>query len=582
MRSCGTQPRIRAGALVRRLAAALAVFLAGLGLPGAAPGSRGTGTYLYRVDLTGDAVAVTARLPVRESKDFAFLVAPGGHTPEHLRVRDAQGEREVTLDDPEGMVFRVDGLQAGLLEATYQIPLGGDCTTGFCRDSAGILLRAADILIYPVGIDPRLETPCQIDFTIPARWKLITPDGLNDGTIHAGSLAKLGATTLNAGDLTVTRMEEGPLLMTQTTGWETGPGAVQTVLGAYLQEQERLLGEAAGQGPGQAIRVVPVPETGVAEITALPPDLLLLRLSGGLDRRQLAALLVKPFSRLFQQRMEEDLASARSTATLWWRRGFTRYATLLTGLRSGAVPEERFLARLLDAWLNLSSRSPLAGRTSLAAAGALDSEVAREFTADGGLLACFMLDLRIRRRTANSSGIGALLAATRGSTVDNQLLRREASRLGGDDLGNRLGLWLYRPAVPPLADELPLAGLELADAGTGEPFIGLALQENVPVISRVFESGPARARGLRPGDRIIAVNGKPVTRSAQVDEDLARRSPGESVEVTVRTANGQMYQAVLDVWERVQPVLRHAPDAPLAAINAWNRLARGDASAFVN
>ena len=46
--------------------------------------------------------------------------------------------------------------------------------------------------------------------------------------------------------------------------------------------------------------------------------------------------------------------------------------------------------------------------------------------------------------------------------------------------------------------------------------------------------------------------------------------------------DGQSYTTILDMWEKVSPVLRRAPNASLAALNAWSNLVRGEATTFAN
>ncbi|HTF46425.1 MAG TPA: trypsin-like peptidase domain-containing protein [Pseudonocardia sp.] len=52
----------------------------------------------------------------------------------------------------------------------------------------------------------------------------------------------------------------------------------------------------------------------------------------------------------------------------------------------------------------------------------------------------------------------------------------------------------------------------------------------------VRPGGPAAAAGLRPGDVIIAIAGEPVTDVLAMQDVLARRSPGERVDLTVNRA----------------------------------------------
>ena len=125
------------------MAAALALATTFL-VPG--PGVMAAGeaaSFRYRIDLTQQPAEVVARFPVRESKDFAFLTTLTGHPIRDLVVQDKRGLRTIQNTDEPG-VFRVDGLAAGTVEASYHLDLAGDCRQGSCRSRDSVLLRSGD------------------------------------------------------------------------------------------------------------------------------------------------------------------------------------------------------------------------------------------------------------------------------------------------------------------------------------------------------------------------------------------------------------------------------------------------------
>jgi regulator of sigma E protease len=63
-------------------------------------------------------------------------------------------------------------------------------------------------------------------------------------------------------------------------------------------------------------------------------------------------------------------------------------------------------------------------------------------------------------------------------------------------------------------------------------FWSLGLPSNQPVIGQVLPGWPAQEAGLRPGDRIVAVNGQAVDQWQDL-VGLIRRSPGAKLELTV-------------------------------------------------
>jgi serine protease Do len=63
--------------------------------------------------------------------------------------------------------------------------------------------------------------------------------------------------------------------------------------------------------------------------------------------------------------------------------------------------------------------------------------------------------------------------------------------------------------------------------------LGLLFDRGV-VLSDVLPSGPGAEAGLRPGDVVIALDGKPMENARQLDVNLYRRAPGETVTLSVR------------------------------------------------
>jgi len=63
--------------------------------------------------------------------------------------------------------------------------------------------------------------------------------------------------------------------------------------------------------------------------------------------------------------------------------------------------------------------------------------------------------------------------------------------------------------------------------------LGLVYDRGV-VLSDVTPEGPAHLAGLRPGDVVISLDGKPMQNARQFDVNLYRRAPGETVTLAVR------------------------------------------------
>ncbi|MGB9886359.1 MAG: RIP metalloprotease RseP [Moorellales bacterium] len=70
-------------------------------------------------------------------------------------------------------------------------------------------------------------------------------------------------------------------------------------------------------------------------------------------------------------------------------------------------------------------------------------------------------------------------------------------------------------------------------------FWSLGLPSNQPVIGQVLPGWPAHEAGLRPGDRVVAVNGRPVDEWQDLVETI-RRNPGTRIELTVERSGRRL------------------------------------------
>ena len=119
------------------------------------------------------------------------------------------------------------------------------------------------------------------------------------------------------------------------------------------------------------------------------------------------------------------------------------------------------------------------------------------------------LNTMILSQSGGNEGIGLAAPSNIVRSVYEQL--RRGGRVRRGIIGVRA-----QTISPPLAAGLGL----LSDRGV--------------VLSDVAPSGPAAAAGLRPGDVVVALDGKPMENARQLDVNLYRRSPGETVTLAVR------------------------------------------------
>ncbi len=119
------------------------------------------------------------------------------------------------------------------------------------------------------------------------------------------------------------------------------------------------------------------------------------------------------------------------------------------------------------------------------------------------------LNTMILSQSGGNEGIGFAAPSNIVRTVYEQM--RKSGRVRRGVIGVRA-----QTITPPLASGL-----------------GLVFDRGV-VLSDVTPAGPAEAAGLKPGDVVLTLDGKPMENARQFDVNLYRRAPGDSVTVSVR------------------------------------------------
>jgi serine protease Do len=142
------------------------------------------------------------------------------------------------------------------------------------------------------------------------------------------------------------------------------------------------------------------------------------------------------------------------------------------------------------------------------------------------------LNTAILSRSGGSEGIGLAAPGNIVRSVYEQI--RKTGRVRRGVIGVRA-----QTITAPLA-----AGLSLgSDRGV--------------VLSDVLPGGPGASAGLRPGDVVVALDGKPMENARQLDVNLYRRAPGETVTLSVRRGPEPLDVAVA-VVERPEDLDRFA------------------------
>ena len=82
--------------------------------------------------------------------------------------------------------------------------------------------------------------------------------------------------------------------------------------------------------------------------------------------------------------------------------------------------------------------------------------------------------------------------------------------------------------------------------------LGLVFDGGV-VLSDVLPSGPAAAAGLRPGDVVMALDAKPMENARQLDVNLYRRAPGDTVMISAKRGGETLVVPVVVVERPEDP-----------------------------
>jgi serine phosphatase RsbU (regulator of sigma subunit) len=82
--------------------------------------------------------------------------------------------------------------------------------------------------------------------------------------------------------------------------------------------------------------------------------------------------------------------------------------------------------------------------------------------------------------------------------------------------------------------------------------IGYVAAGRFEVIKSVYPASPAESAGLKPGDHIIAVNGRPLRDQYSINDVWARSRPGQGVELTIRRAGVSAPLEVRSAFRAIQ------------------------------
>lgn len=248
-----------------------------------------------------------------------------------------------------------------------------------------------------------------------------------------------------------------------------------------------------------------------------------------------------------------DLSSEVHTTLLWVFEGFTSYYDDLGLRRAGLLSEADYLKRLAGVITRVHRGS---GRFRQTVAESSFDAWTRFYKADEnapnaivsyyakGALVALALDLELRRRSAGRCSLDDVVRGLwarhgGGDGVPEHGVERLAAELTGLDLHDFFEHALRSTEDLDLGGLLAHVGVELrwqapAAAAGYVPQLGAGLDTGAELarVTQVLDGTPARAGGLAPGDRIVAVDGVRPPGGALADW-LARLPADEAVTVHV-------------------------------------------------
>lgn len=520
----------------------------------------------------------------------AYVLQDYGENVEDFQAFDVFGKPlpVVRLDRQR---WRIGGLRSGYFRATYRVryPMRFGQRN---IDTTHALIEGPMTFVYLQGYR---RQPLSVSFDFPAEWKIATAlkpvrsggydywaedyDTLIDTPVELGNFEEFQFTVSNVRfDVAV----DGPIAF--------NVDRFLLVLRKICQYQAELFGYLPFEHYQFIYHIRPGPRGGgglehltsttitlsgqrMAEDPANAAEVTAHELFHAWNVKRIHPKVLGPFDYLFEPR----------TKALWFSEGVTSYYAALTLVRTGIWSQQRFLKHLAEQIERLQS-NPDRLKTSVEEASWRIWE--RGYRHPGisyynkGELLGLLLDLEIRASTSGRRSLDDVMRllnwwyARRSVGFEETDLERAVSAVAEADFSSFFDRYVAGTVELPYAEAFAAAAYEVSIDSTWAPTIGeVVFVGGDRRVIRVEEGSPADNAGLRRGDRLVSLAGKPIQSYAQYDSTVAALTIGSEVPLKVRRQDVSLELIVRvgrkqKVSAAIRPVAQPTPEQ-LALRQHW-------------
>ncbi len=543
-------------------------------------------TLLVTVEATCRSAACDFQMPVWNAtyqiRDFAQYVTAFETSRPHRLVAPSR--------------WRVDAAAGERIRVRYRYTANAPGPFGASASSRHVFLNFAQVLLYPVD---RLREPMAVQFrNVPPHWKVALELPRSEGWFRArnydeladapAELAEFAEAKFQVGGRRVRIVADGDpsdydLALLESTFRRIAETATRIMQDAPFPSYTFILHFRPGGGGGME-------HANSTAIDARAPC----------RDCTLASVAAHEFFHLWNvkrirpQSLEPiDYTRENITPSLWFCEGVSNaYASYIL-LQAGLLDAETFLAGLggdITRYEQTPARLAQSAEESSVSAWLERYPAYRRPTRSvsyylKGELVGYLLDLAIRRYSSNRRSLDDVMRrlnteyAQKGRFFeDTAAIERLASEAAGRDLHEVFDRLVRTPAPIEWDQYLGFAGYRLAPETTQVPSLGAEAGRATGagiVVSFVEPDGPAGKAGLRSGDRLVSLNGRPLERS--LEGTLARLDlkPGESLSVEIDRRGERRTLAVTPAFvQRVTYRIEEKPSVTAAersVRNGWLR-----------